>query len=307
MHVLVTGSNGFVGATLVDSLIRDGHRVTTLVRGEATAIGQVTRLKWDPGADSFDLSIAGNPDAIVHLGGVGIADKRWNPQHKVAIRNSRMRGTRLISKAAAAMPVKPPVMVVASAMGYYGDRGEETLTEDSGPGEGFLAEVAIEWERAADPARDAGIRVIHARFGNILGRNGGMVPKLKIPFLTGFGGPIGSGRQWWPWMAVEDTARAIRFAIETDAISGPVNFSAPGITRQKEFAKEFARSVRRPAFMPLPAWAARILLGELAGELLSSQHMVPQVLEQNGFEWRGPDLKTVFHHIFRSPAENEWR
>lgn len=307
MHVLVTGSNGFVGKTLVDSLIRDGHRVTTLVRGEATRVEQITRINWDPGADSFDLSIAGNPDAIVHLGGIGIADKRWNPQHKAAIRNSRVHGTRLISKSAAAMSQKPPVMVVASAMGYYGDRGEEELTEESGPGEGFLAETAVEWERAADPAREAGIRVVHARFGNILGRHGGMIPKMKIPYLTGFGGRIGSGRQWWPWMAVEDTARAIRFAIEQEGISGPLNVVAPGITRQKEFAKEFAGALRRPAFMPLPAWAARLVIGGLAGELLSSQRMVPQVLEQNGFEWRGPDLKTVFWHIFRSPAESEWR
>lgn len=307
MHVLVTGSNGFVGTTLVNSLVRDGHRVTTLVRGEAHPVNQITRINWDPGADTLDLSITGNPDAIVHLGGVGIADKRWKPKHKAAIRNSRVRSTRLISKAAAAMPRKPPVMIVASAMGYYGDRGEESLTEESGPGEGFLAETAVEWERAAEPARDAGIRVVHARFGNILGRNGGMVPKLKFLYGTGLGGRIGSGRQWWPWIAVEDAARAIRFVIEHDEISGPVNFVAPGITRQKEFTKEFAGALRRPAFMPLPAWAARLVIGELAGELLSSQRMVPEVLEQNGFEWRGPDLKTVFWHIFRSPAESEWR
>lgn len=307
MHVLVTGSNGFVGARLVNMLVYGGHRVTTLVRNEPTETGDITRVRWDPDADSLDLSIVGNLDAIVHLGGVGIADKRWNPQHKAAIRNSRVHGTRLISKAAAALPQKPPVIVVASAMGYYGDRGEETLTEESEAGEGFLAETAVEWERAADPARDAGIRVAHARFGNILGRDGGMVPKLKVPYMTGFGGPIGSGRQWWPWIAVEDAARAIQFVIEHDAISGPVNFSAPGITRQKQFAKEFASSLRRPAFMPLPAWVARLVIGELAGELLSSQRMAPNVLEQNDFKWLGPDLKTTFHHIFRAPAESEWR
>ncbi len=307
MHVLVTGSNGLVGSTLVGSLLRSGDRVTTLVRGEVASEDRVTQLKWDPGADNLDLEVAGNVDAVVHLGGVGIAAKRWNAQHKAAIRNSRVRGTRLISKAIAALPQRPSVMVVASAMGYYGDRGEETLTEQSGPGEGFLAETAVEWERAADPAREAGIRVIHARFGNVLARDGGMIPRLKIPFMLGLGGPIGSGRQWWPWMAVEDIARAIRFVIEDEQISGPVNFVAPGITRQKQFAEEMASVLNRPAFMPLPGWAARLVVGELSVELLSSQRMVPQVLEEHGFEWRGPDLETVFHHIFRARSESEWR
>ena len=307
MHVLVTGSNGFVGEVLVNSLIRDGHRVTTLVRGEAPEVRQINRIRWDPGADTMDLSTAGHVDAVVHLGGVGIAAKRWSPEHKAAIRNSRVHGTRLLSKAVAAMDPKPPVMVVASAMGYYGDRGDDVLTEESGPGEGFLAEVGVEWERAADLAREAGIRVAHMRFGNVLGRDGGMVPRLKMPYLTGFAGPIGSGKQWWPWIAVEDAARAIRFAIDKTEISGPVNVSAPGITRQKEFAKKFAGALNRPSFMPLPGWAAKLLIGGLAEELLSSQRMKPQILEDNGFEWLGPDLQTVFHHIFRSPSEGEWR
>ncbi len=307
MHVVVTGSSGLVGSILVDGLTRDRHRVTILTRGESKPAGQINQVRWDPGADSLDLSVVGNPDAIVHLGGVGIAARRWSPQHKAAIRNSRVRGTRLISKAAAAMPVKPPVLIVASAMGYYGDRGEETLTEESEPGEGFLAETAVEWERAADPARDAGIRVVHARFGNILGRDGGMVPRLKWIYRSGLGGPIGSGRQWWPWIAVEDAARAIRFAIENEQISGPVNVVAPEPSRQKQFAKEMARALRRPAFMPLPAWAARLVVGELSVELLSSQRMVPEVLQNHGFTWLGPDLQTVFHHIFRAPAESEWR
>jgi len=142
----------------------------------------------------------------------------------------------------------------------------------------------------------------------VLGRKGGMVPKLKLPYMTGLAGPIGSGKQWWPWIAVEDVVRVIRFAIEKPEIVGPVNTVAPGITRQKEFAKEFASSLHRPAFMPLPAWAARLLIGGLADEgLLASQRMVPQLLEKHGFTWLGPDLKTVFWHIFRSPSESEWR
>lgn len=307
MHVLVAGSSGLVGTVLVNSLVRDGHRVTTLVRGARPEVRQITQVQWDPGADSLDLSRVSNIDAVVHLGGVGIAAKRWNAQHQAAIRDSRVHSTRLLAKTIAEMDAKPPVFVVASAMGYYGDRGDEVLTEDSGPGDGFLPDTAVEWERSADPAREAGVRVAHTRFGNVLARDGGMVPRLKIPFMTGFGGPIGSGKQWWPWIAVEDAARVIRFVIDTPAISGPVNTCAPGTTRQKEFAKEFASALNRPAFMPLPGWAAKLIIGGLAEELLSSQRMKPQALEENSFEWLGPDLETVFHHIFRAPAENEWR
>ncbi len=307
MHVVVTGSHGFVGSALVSALVRDGHRVTTLVRGEATPVKKIDRISWDPGADTFDLSVAGNIDAIVHLAGVPVAGKRWNPEYKALIRDSRVRSTRLISKAAAALPKPPPAMIVASAMGYYGDRGEDVLTEESGPGEGFLAEAAVEWERSADPAREAGIRVVHARFGNVLGRGGGVVSKLKIPYQTGFAGPIGSGRQWWPWIALEDALSAIMFTIDHDEFSGPVNFVAPGITRQRGFASKMAGALRRPSFVPLPAWALRLMVGEVAVELLSSQRMVPQVLEQNGFDWRGPDLETTFHHIFRARSESEWR
>ena len=206
------------------------------------------------------------------------------------------------------MERKPDVMIVASAMGYYGDRGDETLTETSGPGEGFLPSVAVEWERSADPAREAGIRVVHMRFGNVLARDGGMVPRLKIPYSTGLAGPIGSGKQWWPWIAVEDAVRAIHFVIENNEISGPVNTVAPGITRQREFARQFASALGRPSFMPLPGWMARIVVGELATDgLLASQHMVPGVLERHGFTWLGPDLETTFHHIFRGRIESEWR
>lgn len=308
MHVLITGSNGFVGSALVQSFVQSGHRVTTLVRGETPAVRQITRMTWDPGADSLDLATAGTVDAVVHLGGIGIAAKRWSPQHKAAIRESRVHGTRLLAKAVAAMSPRPPVMIVASAQGNYGDRGDELLTEASAPGEGFLAEVGVEWERAADPARDAGVRVVSSRFGNILGRNGGLVPKLKMMYSLGLAGPIGSGNQWWPWIAVEDAVAAIRFAIEQPGIAGPVNTVAPGITSQKDFAKEFAGALRRPAIMPLPAWAARLVIGGLADEgLLSSQRMIPEVLQKHGFKWLGPDLKTVFWHIFRSRAESEWR
>jgi uncharacterized protein (TIGR01777 family) len=308
MHVLITGSNGLVGAALVNSFLRTGDRVTTLVRGAAKSSRDITRVPWDPGADTLNLALAGNVDAVVHLAGASVGGKRWTPQYKAEIRDSRIHGTRLLSKAIGEMEHCPAVMVVASAMGIYGDRGDEILTEQSAPGDSFLADVAVEWERSADPARNAGVRVVNTRFANILARNGGMVPRLKLPYLTGLAGKIGSGQQWWPWVALEDVVRAIRFVIDKPDISGPVNVCAPGITRQKEFTKAFASALNRPSFMPLPAWAAKLVVGGLAKEgLLASQHMVPQVLEEHGFKWLGPDLDTVFHHIFRSPAENEWR
>lgn len=308
MHVLVTGSSGFVGSTLVEHLLRSGDRVTTLVRGSSDSDRRVNAVKWDPTADSIDLAVVGNVDAVVHLAGASIAGKRWNDEYKALIRESRVHGTRLLSRAITELNHKPSVMVMASAQGYYGDRGEEELTEESGPGEGFLAETAVEWERAADPARDAGIRVVATRFGNVLGKDGGMLPRLKIPFLSGLGGRVGSGQQWWPWIAVEDVARIIKFSIDNREIFGPVNTVAPGITRQIDFAKALAKTLRRPAIAPLPGWAAKLLVGGLAEEgLLASQKMVPSVLIDHGYQFLGEDLATVFHHVFRAPAESEWR
>jgi hypothetical protein len=308
MHVLVTGSSGLVGTVLTDFLLRSDDRVTILVRGESKHDRRINALRWDPTADSLDLAPAGNIDAVVHLAGASIGGKRWSPEYKALIRDSRVRGTRLISKAIAALDHKPSVMVMASAMGYYGDRGDEELTEESGPGEGFLAEVAVEWERSADPAREAGVRVVATRFGNILGRDGGMLPRLKLPFLTGLGGRIGSGKQWWPWIAVEDVARVIQLAIKNPNIDGPVNTVSPGITRQIDFARALAKALHRPAITPLPAWAAKLIVGGLAEEgLLASQKMLPAVLLNHGFEFLGEDLPTVFHHVFRAPSENEWR
>lgn len=308
MHVLVTGSSGFVGSTLVDHLLRSGDRVTTLVRGSSNADRRVNPVKWDPTAESVDLAVVGNVDAVVHLAGASIGGKRWNAEYKKLIRDSRVHGTSVLSKAISGLSHRPPVMVMASAQGYYGDRGDEELTEESGPGEGFLADTAVEWENAADPARDAGIRVVATRFANVLGKEGGMLPRLKVPFLSGLGGRMGSGQQWWPWIAVEDVARIIKFSINNQEIAGPVNTVAPGITRQIDFAKALARTLRRPAIAPLPGWAAKLLIGGLAEEgLLASQKMVPSVLIDHGYEFLGEDLSTVFHHVYRAPAESEWR
>ena len=307
MRVLITGSTGLVGTALVRSLTRSGDRMIVLVRGPTPDTPNITRIQWDAFADTLDLSAAGSIDAVVHLAGASIAGKRWSPEYKALIRDSRVLGTKLLSRTIAALDPKPPVLVMASAMGYYGDRGEEVLTEESPPGQGFLSELCVEWERAADAARDAGIRVAALRFGNILARDGGMLKRLGLVFKTGFGGRLGSGEQWWPWIAVEDVARVIRLAINEPGMVGPVNTVAPGITRQADFAKDLARTLRRPAIVPAPAWAVRLVLGELADDVLASKRMAPKVLKERGFEWRGPDLPTVFEHVFRAPAESEWR
>ena len=307
MRVLITGSTGLVGTALVRSLTRSGDRMVALVRGPTPDTPNITRIQWDAFADTLDLSAAGSIDAVVHLAGASIAGKRWSLEYKALIRDSRVLGTKLLSRTIAALDPKPPVLVMASAMGYYGDRGEEVLTEESPPSQGFLSELCVEWERAADAARDAGIRVAALRFGNILARDGGMLKRLGLVFKTGFGGRLGSGEQWWPWIAIEDVARVIRLAINEPGMVGPVNSVAPGITRQADFAKELARTLRRPAIVPAPAWAVRLVLGELADDVLASKRMAPKVLKERGFEWRGPDLPTVFEHVFRSPSDNSWR
>ena len=308
MRFLVTGSSGFVGSHLVRALLQGQHRVSVLVRGETASVRNVTHVKWDPNKDALDISLLGGVDAVVHLAGASIAGKRWNPEYKALLRDSRVRGTRLLAKAIAGLDSPPKVMVSASAMGYYGDRGDEVLTEDSAPGQGFLARTSVEWENATAPASDAGIRVVHLRIGNVLGRDGGMIKRLKPLFLTGLGGRIGSGQQWWPWIAVEDLVRVITTVVDDDSYAGAVNAAAPGITRQADFAKAMASALRRPAFLPMPAWLARLMIGEMAQEaVLSSQRMVPEKLNSKGFEFLGPELEVVFHHIFRAPAESEWQ
>jgi uncharacterized protein (TIGR01777 family) len=294
MRVAVTGSAGLIGGALVPSLIAGGHQVTPVVRGAALE-GQVS---WDPNADSFDASGLDGIDGVVHLAGENIASSRWTPSFKQRIRQSRTHGTQLLCQGLANLPSPPKVLVSASAIGFYGNRGGEILDEDSPSGEGFLAEVAREWEAATDPAAAAGIRVVHMRFGVVLSPNGGALSRLLLPFKIGGGGIVGSGRQYWSWIALDDAVGAVQHALMVDSLHGPVNVVAPNPVTNAEFTKTLGRVLWRPTFVPLPAFAARLLFGEMADELLlASTRVKPNRLIDSRYDFRHAFLEDALRHM----------
>jgi uncharacterized protein (TIGR01777 family) len=294
MHVAVTGASGLVGSTLVPLLTTAGHSVTRLVRRSAAA-GEV---HWDPQADAFDAGPLDGTDAIVHLAGKGIASGRWTAKTKQAIRDSRVRATRVFCEGLAKMPSPPRVLVSASAIGYYGNRGDELLTESSTAGNSFLSEVARDWELATKPASDAGIRVVLLRFGIILSPRDGALAKMLTPFKLGVGGVVGSGRQYWSWIGIDDAAGAIQHALLSESIRGPVNVVAPQAATNREFTRVLGRVLNRPTYLPMPGFAARLALGEMANELLlASTRVVPQRLLDTGYEFRHADLEAALRHL----------
>ena len=287
MRVLISGSSGLVGSSLRRSLESDGHEVFSLVRRDPRGANE---LRWDPlegQVSPIDLKI----DAVVHLAGESIAEGRWNEQKKARIRDSRVIGTRALSEALASMAEKPEVMVCASAVGFYGDRGDTPMTECSDPGEGFLPDVCREWEDAAEPARAAGIRVASLRIGVVLAEEGGALSKMLLPFKLGLGGRIGDGSQYMSWVSLTDLVSMVRFAIEDSGLSGAVNAVAPGAVTNLEFTKALGRALKRPTLFPLPAFVARIVLGEMADDLLlSSIRVEPAVLRERGFNFAHPEI-----------------
>ena len=299
MIVLVSGSTGLIGEALVAELERGGHRVVRLSRsrrgGDAVA--------WDPAAGEIETGRLAGIDAAVHLAGESIAGEnpvtgRWTAQRKARILESRKKGTRLLAQTLAGLPEPPRVMVSASAIGYYGDRGEEVLREESRPGRGFLPEVCKEWEGAADPAREAGIRVVHTRFGIVLSKRGGALGTTLPIFKLGGGGRIGSGNQWWSWVALDDAVGAIVHALSTDSLSGPTNAGSPNPLRNAEYTRVLGRVLNRPTFFPLPAPVARLALGQVADELLlASARVEPARLKETGYEFRYPHLEGALRHL----------
>jgi uncharacterized protein (TIGR01777 family) len=289
--VAVSGASGLVGGALVPALAAAGHRVVRLVRpGSPPAAAETVR--WDPAAGTIDAAALEGVYALVHLAGESVAAGRWTPERKRRIHQSRERPTRLLAEACARLARPPRVLLAASATGYYGDRGDETLTEASASGAGFLAEVCRAWEAATEPAARAGIRVVNLRIGIALSRQGGALAKLLPPFRLGVGGPVGSGRQWMSWIALDDLISAILHALATDSLAGPVNAVAPHPVTNREFGRTLGRVLRRPAVLPLPAFAARLMLGEMADELLlASQRIRPMRLEATGFAFRYPTLE----------------
>ena len=294
IHVAITGSHGLVGRELVPFLTTGGHRVTALVRGEASP-GQAS---WDPRADSFDASALDGVDGVVHLAGENIAATRWTEAHKQRVRESRVNSTRILCEGLAKLPSPPKVLVSASAIGFYGDRGDEILDESSPSGSGFLARVIREWEAATEPAAAAGIRVVQMRFGVVLSPNGGALAKMLTPFRMGGGGVIGSGRQYWSWISLDDAAGAIEHALITEPVDGPVNAVAPESVTNVTFTKTLGRVLSRPTVMRLPALAARLAFGEMAHELLlASTRVRPKRLLDSGYQFRHASLEDALRHL----------
>lgn len=296
MRVAVTGSSGLIGTALVASLRSDGHEVVRVVR--SAAAGDGPNVRWDPEAGTIDAAGLEGVDAAVHLAGEGIADKRWTPEQKRRVLESRTRGTTLLASTLVGLSRRPDVLVSGSAIGFYGDRGDEVLTEQSGPGEGFLTEVCEAWEAAAGPAVDAGIRTAFARTGLVLDAKGGAMGKLLPLFKFGLGGRLGRGRQWWSWISIDDEVGAIRFLLEHD-IAGPVNLTGPAPVTNAEFTKALGEVVHRPTVVPVPRFGPKLLLGgELAEQLLfSSQRVEPAVLTAAGYEFQHPDIASALRAV----------
>lgn len=295
-HLAVTGASGLLGSSLVPFLTTGGHRVTPIVRGPP---GQ-GEIGWDPSRGRLDPEPLEGLDAIVHLAGENVGS-RWTREKKGRITESRVQGTRLLAETLARLRRPPRVLLSASAVGVYGDRGDEILTEASptpGASGDFFVDLGREWEGATNPARDAGIRVVHMRFGIILTPAGGALGRMLTPFRLGVGGPLGSGRQWVSWVAVDDAIGAVYHALMTDALSGPVNVTAPHPVTNRDFAGELGRVLHRPALVPAPALALRLLFGEMADTaLLSSQRLLPARLKESGYPFRYPDLTQALRHL----------
>lgn len=288
LHIAVTGASGLIGTQLCMFLASGGHRVDRLVRREAGP-GEIA---WDPARRTIDVRALEGVDVVVHLAGENVAGGRWTAARKADVMNSRVDGTHTIATAVAALERKP-LLISASATGYYGHTGDVVVDESSPNGVGFLAEVCKAWEAAADPARAAGVRVVHPRIGVVLSRAGGALAKMKTPFLFGVGGPIGDGRQGFPWIAMDDTIGALLHLLGA-GLDGPVNLVAPGATRQGDFARTLGAVLGRPAILPLPAFVARTIFGEMGQRiLLEGQRVAPQRLLESGYAFVRPELEAA--------------
>lgn len=293
-RVAITGASGLIGGALSSSLREGGHDVVHLVRRTPSAGHE---RQWDPEASQVSPDVLADIDTVVHLAGAGIGDKRWTPDYKALIHSSRVDSTDLISRAIAE-GAGPTRLVTASAIGIYGDRGDEVLTEDSASGMTFLAGVVRDWEGATEPAKEAGVPVAHGRTGIVLTTKGGaLTPMLRVGRF-GLGGPLGSGRQWMPWVTLADTISAYTRLVEDASITGPVNLTSPHPVRQRDLARALGRRLHRPAVLPAPRAALHVVLGEFADDVLASARVLPQRLEQVGFEHAHPHLEDALDHLF---------
>jgi uncharacterized protein (TIGR01777 family) len=297
MKVLVSGSHGLVGRALIKSLLSRGDDVSCLVREAPSGSNDI---EWHPNQDKIDADRLNGFHAVVHLAGESIASGRWSPEKKARIRESRVKGTQLLSQALAQASQPPGIFISASAIGFYGNRGDEVLTEHSAAGNDFLAGVCKEWEQSAEPAAVKGIRLVKARFGIILDKDGGALAKMLPPFRMGIGGRIGDGKQWMSWIALADVVGALEFVIENQALSGPVNFVAPNPVTNATFTSALGRILGRATLLPVPAFGARLAFGEMADALLlSSQRVEPKRLNETAFRFRYSNLNDALSEILR--------
>lgn len=303
MRILVSGSTGFLGSSLIDVLEREGHTILCLMRpdtrkGDANSARAQT-VRWDPVRGEFDAVAAEGADALVHLAGASIADGRWNAARKILLRTSRIEATRHLIGALSKLQRPPRVIAASSAIGYYGNRGDETLTESSAPGGDFLSALCREWEVETARGTEFSARVVMLRFGVILAAHGGALPRMALPFKMGAGGRLGSGRQWMSWLTLPEAVGMIRFALSNSGLVGPANAVAPKPIQNADFTRILAKALHRPALFPAPTFALRLALGEMADALLLvSQRVKPSKLEQAGYQFAQPELAAALTAIY---------
>jgi uncharacterized protein (TIGR01777 family) len=298
MKILLSGSHGLVGKATTDSLMSDGHEIISLVRRKPISKSEI---EWHPNQSSIDAQQLNGVDVVIHLAGESIASGRWTEEKKRKIRESRVLGTTLLSEALAHLSGPPVSFISASAIGYYGNRDDELVSEASAPGSDFLSEVCVTWEKATGAAEATGIRTVHARFGIILDKNGGALEKMLTPFRIGVGGKVGDGKQWMSWIALDDVVGGIKFLISNTAVKGPVNFVAPNPVTNAEFTKTLGAALSRPTIFTVPAFAARLAFGEMADALLlSSTRVEPKRLNESGYRFQFERLQPALESILKN-------
>ncbi len=290
MKIAVTGASGLIGTLLVAELRSRGHDVFRLVRRAAVAPDEIT---WNPTSGFVDLAALAGTEVVFHLAGAGVGDHRWTDAYKQEIRDSRVMGTDTISRAMAQLDPRPAVLVSASAIGFYGDTGDRAVTEVDPAGHGFLADVVVAWEAAANPAREAGIRVVHPRTGLVVSADGGAWGRMFPLFKAGIGGKLGNGKQYWSWISLRDEISALIFLMENSALSGPVNLTGPTPDTNAEITAIMGKVLRRPTLLPVPRIALTTVLGEFSTEVLSSSRVLPAVLEQQGFVFKDSTVESA--------------
>jgi uncharacterized protein (TIGR01777 family) len=300
MRVLITGATGLIGRKICQQLSNEGHEIVILSRHpeKAQLVSGTRAFRWSPETELPPDEAWEGVEGVIHLAGEPVVGFRWTNEHKKRIRDSRVKGTRNLVDGMKRLPVPPKAFVSSSAVGFYGNRGSELLDERSAPGRGFLTEVCLEWEQEAMKAKAAGVRVALVRVGVVLSAEGGALEKMLMPFKLGLGGRLGNGQQWFPWIHQDDIMGIFRHALLSDRVSGPINGVAPGVVNNAEFTKDLAAALHRPRFLPVPEFALRILMGEMADVVLVSHRVFPKVALDTGYKFKHPNLKPALADIF---------